>query len=194
MSKELKDMTKRELLEVIEKHGVPVTAANEKAPTNAELIASIEKFNNRFSTDEDIEEEQKSIEGPTGKSGVVQSSKVELQKADLLRKERVVVLDTQRFQALEEDVENMTIPVSFSNGVVEADRLVVINGEPQYLERGIIQRLEDVVVPEVTQAEEKKSAIRTTRRKRYNVMQVGGLTNEEIEAQRNRELARSGRK
>jgi archaellum biogenesis ATPase FlaH len=184
MSKEFKDMTKKELFEVIEKHSIPVIAKDESKPTNKELIESIEAFNNRFADIKEVEEK------PVIKNGKKQSTKKELQKADLLRKERVIVIDTQRFQSLNEDVENLTTPVSFSNGIVEADVLVQLNGEPQYLERGIIQRLEDVMLNETTQSSEKISAIRSTRRKRYNIMQVGGMTDEEIEAQRKREMAR----
>ena len=192
MSKEFNEMTKKELLEVVAKHNIPVEAKLKDKPTNAEIIASIEAFNNRFDDGEAHEKEEAKVEEgqPKGLSGVTKSPKSELIKADLMRKERVVVIDTQRFQTFDEEVENLTIPISFSNGVVGADVLVQLNGEPQYLERGIIQRLEDVKVPETTQSVEKKSAIRTTYRKRYNVMQVGGMTDEEIDAQRKREISR----
>jgi hypothetical protein len=191
MSKEFSEMTKKELLEVVEKHNIPVEAKVETKPTNVELIASIEAFNNRFG-EEDAAEDKAVVEDnePKGLGGVTKSTKKELQVADLLRKERVVVIDTQRFQSFDEEVENLTTPVSFSNGVVSAYQLVQLNGEPQYLERGIIARLEDVLLPETTQSTEKKSAIRTTHRKRYNVMQVGGMTDAEIDAQKKRELSR----
>jgi len=193
MSKEFNEMTKKELLEVVAKHSIPVVAKVKDKPTNVELIASIEAFNNRFGdAEEEVEVEKAEVvpNEPKGLSGVTKSPKNELQKADLMRKERVVVIDTQRFQSFEDEVENLTTPVSFSNGIIGADVLVQLNGEPQYLERGIIQRLEDVMIPETTQSAEKKSAIRTTYRKRYNVMQVGGMTDAEIEAQKKREIAR----
>lgn len=182
-------MNKTQLLAVFEKHGIEVPNGKnvDKGPTNAELVAAIESHNTKAM--EGVAEAPKPV---TEVAKAPKKFKKEDQlRADVLRRERVLVIDTQRFQSLDEDAP-ISLPFSFSNGVVEDAMLVSLSGDPQYISRGIINVIKGVELQEWTQEGATAASIRRHHRNRFVVTPVGGMTDEEIDAQRKRELARAG--
>ncbi len=186
---ELSKMNKTQLLAVFAKHTIDVPDGKnpEKGPTNAELVKAIEAHN--AVATEGVEEAPK----PKAEQAKAPKKfkKEDQLRADVLRKERVIIIDTQRFQSLDEEAP-ISIPASFSNGVVEDSKLISLSGDPQYVSRGLLSVLRAVDLQEWTQEGLTSSSIRKHHRPRFVINSVEGMTDAEIDAQRKRELARSG--
>ena len=180
MSKEFTEMTKKELLEITTKHKIEVESKVDGKPTNAEVIAAIEAHNAVREAEDEVEE----------KVTPGSSSKKELFEADMTRKERVSIYDTQRFQQLDEEAAGAMYPVSFSNGIIDEAMNIPTDGTPVYVARCLLRVLAGASVSETTQTKETRADIKTKQRARFNVIPLQGLTDEEIEAQRRREMAR----
>lgn len=115
-----------------------------------------------------------------------------LKKADLLRKERVVIIDKQR-QYLTDDGIAPSVRISFSLGQKISHAMnVEMNQEPQYVPRGILFVMRDASIDMTEQVAGKHTvdSIREKTTKRYIITPVEGMTDEEITNQRARENSR----
>jgi len=160
MGKELKDMTNAELSEAIVELGLDVPT---KA-TKVDLIAVIENFAKKTEAVAEPKEEIK--EG--------HSSKTALLRADLFRKERIIVNDNRDTQT-KEDV----IPSSWGNrktGGIQTD--MVPMGIPVYVRRGAIANLESARIP--VRVPNPKGGEMLEMKPRFSVVRTQGLTEEEL--------------
>ena len=104
------------------------------------------------------------------------SSPQELMRADLFRKERVIINDNQLSQTKEEMVS-----ISWGNRLLGGQTdFVPMHGEPQYVRRGALANIREATMVEHVQKE--RGGVEMVRRKRFSVVPVEGLSQEEIDA------------
>lgn len=185
---DLKQLSKDKLKELIDKHNIamPEGKNKDRGPTNTELIAAIEEHNQL----NDTGSEPAPLPKTSNENRIKKFSKSEQFKSDMTRGERVTVTDTQRFQSLDEEAP-ILIPVSFSNGIVDESRLVSTDGQPQYLPRCLINVLKNTMIEEWVQEGDTLAGITKPKRSRFIVTNVSGMSDEEIDAQKKRELVRA---
>ena len=115
-----------------------------------------------------------------------------LTKADLMRKERVIVIDKQT-QYQVDDAEPAPVRISFRLGQLRDARMVQVDQEPQFLPRGTIQVMRDMPMDTTSQVQGKytKDSVETSSRKRFIITPAPQITEEEISSQKARENARA---
>ena len=101
-----------------------------------------------------------------------------LQMADLLRKERVLVYDVQDNQT-----KTPAMSVTWGNSLIGfyTDMVNLESGKPQYLRRGALANLRAATFTRSIQEEEFGPVINQTEF-RFNIKELDGLTEEEIES------------
>ena len=188
------EMTNKELQALIDDFELTVQAKTPNKPTKAELIATLEAFKkeqNRINGIED-EEENDELVGEDD-SGSTKHKKTEdvakpaksyskaerkkLQMADLLRKERVLIYDVQDNQT-----KTPAITVTWGNSLIgfHSDVINLESGKPQYVRRGALANLRNATFTRSIQ-EEEFGPVKNVVEERFNIKELDGLTEEEIE-------------
>ena len=188
------EMTNKELQALIDDFELTVQAKTPNKPTKAELIATLEAFKkeqNRINGIED-EEENDELVGEDD-SGSTKPKKVDdiakpaksyskaerkkLQMADLLRKERVLIYDVQDNQT-----KTPAITVTWGNSLIgfHSDVINLESGKPQYVRRGALANLRNATFTRSIQ-EEEFGPVKNVVEERFNIKELDGLTEEEIE-------------
>ena len=192
------EMTNKELQALIDDFELTLEAKNPSKPTKAELVATLTKFkreqdvlNGNVDEEENDELVNDSNSGSEGENTVSkkdvkpskparelsQSERKKLQMADLLRKERVLVYDVQDNQT-----KTPAMSVTWGNSLIGfyTDMVNLESGKPQYLRRGALANLRDATFTRSIQEEEFGPVINQTEF-RFNIKELDGLTEEEIE-------------
>ena len=188
------EMTNKELQALIDDFELTVQAKTPNKPTKAELIATLDAFKkeqNRINGIED-EEENDELVGEVD-SGSTKPKKVDnaakpaksyskaerkkLQMADLLRKERVLIYDVQDNQT-----KTPAITVTWGNSLIGfyTDVINLESGKPQYVRRGALANLRNATFTRSIQ-EEEFGPVKNVVEERFNIKELDGLTEEEIE-------------
>ena len=190
------EMTNKELQALIDDFELTVQAKTPNKPTKAELIATLDAFKK----EQDVlngnidEEENDELVNDSGSEGENTASKKEvkaskparelsqaerkrLQMADLLRKERVLVYDVQDNQT-----KTPAMSVTWGNSLIGfyTDMVNLESGKPQYIRRGALANLRDATFTRSIQEEEFGPVVNQTEF-RFNIKELDGLTEEEIE-------------
>ena len=190
------EMTNKELQALIDDFELTVQAKTPNKPTKAELIATLEAFKkeqnriNGIDDEDDTENDELVGEDDSGstKPKAVESvakpaksySKAErkkLQMADLLRKERVLIYDVQDNQT-----KTPAITVTWGNSLIGfySDVINLESGKPQYVRRGALANLRNATFTRSIQ-EEEFGPVKNIVEERFNIKELDGLTEEEIE-------------
>ena len=184
-TKTFEEMTNKELENLVEDFDLSVEAKNPKKPNKAELLVCLNAFkqsqdevnsNEVESTELDAQEEDE-VEEPK----IVVAAKLpprqrkKLQTADLMRKECVVITDTRTTQT-----PDKAMFVSWGNGLLGHHTDVIhMTGKPQYVRRGALNNLRNVIIDEPTQ-EDVYDDIEWIKRPRFMILDAAGLTAAEI--------------
>ena len=190
------EMTNKELQALIDDFELTVQAKTPNKPTKAELIATLDAFKkeqnriNGIDDEDDTENDELVGEDDSGstKPKVVESaakpaksySKAErkkLQMADLLRKERVLIYDVQDNQT-----KTPALTVTWGNSLIGfySDVINLESGKPQYVRRGALANLRNATFTRSIQ-EEEFGPVKNVVEERFNIKELDGLTEEEIE-------------
>ena len=190
------EMTNKELQALIDDFELTVQAKTPNKPTKAELIATLEAFKkeqnriNGIDDEDDTENDELVGEENSGstKPKTVESvakpaksySKAErkkLQIADLLRKERVLIYDVQDNQT-----KTPALTVTWGNSLIGfySDVINLESGKPQYVRRGALANLRNATFTRSIQ-EEEFGPVKNVVEERFNIKELDGLTEEEIE-------------
>ena len=190
------EMTNKELQALIDDFELTVQAKTPNKPTKAELIATLEAFKkeqnriNGIEDEDDTENDELVGEDDSGstKPKTVENvakpaksySKAErkkLQMADLLRKERVLIYDVQDNQT-----KTPAITVTWGNSLIGfyTDVINLESGKPQYVRRGALANLRNATFTRSIQ-EEEFGPVKNIVEERFNIKELDGLTEEEIE-------------
>ena len=193
------EMTNKELQALIDDFELTLEAKNPSKPTKAELVATLTKFkreqdvlNGNIDDEENDELVNDSNSGSEGENTaskkevkaskpareLSQAERKRLQMADLLRKERVLVYDVQDNQT-----KTPAMSVTWGNSLIGfyTDMVNLESGKPQYLRRGALANLRDATFTRSIQEEEFGPVINQTEF-RFNIKELDGLTEEEIES------------
>lgn len=183
------DMKNDELAQLVADFNLTVDAKNPAKPNKTEYVTALNAFKAKQDashgkkTPTAVEAEEN--EGVEGVDYVVHegeklrihdaSSTAELIRADLLRKERVIVIDLRESQTREP-----SLYVNWGNRVIgNKTDLVSLDGKPQYIRRGAIINLEatrlTIHEPDDTGAD------KMTTRNRYVITRVAGMTQRELD-------------
>ena len=192
------EMTNKELQALIDDFELTLEAKNPSKPTKAELVATLTKFKREqdvLNGNVDEEENDELVnDSNSGSEGEITASKKEvkaskparelsqadrkrLQMADLLRKERVLVYDVQDNQT-----KTPAMSVTWGNSLIGfyTDMVNLESGKPQYIRRGALANLRDATFTRSIQEEEFGPVVNQTEF-RFNIKELDGLTEEEIE-------------
>lgn len=193
------EMTNKELQALIDDFELTLEAKNPSKPTKAELVATLTKFKreqNVLNGNTDDEENDELVnDSNSGSEGentaskkevkpskpareLSQSERKKLQMADLLRKERVLVYDVQDNQT-----KTPAMSVTWGNSLIGfyTDMVNLESGKPQYIRRGALANLRDATFTRSIQEEEFGPVVNQTEF-RFNIRELDGLTEEEIES------------
>jgi len=191
--KQFEDMTNKELAELVEDFGLTVDAKNPAKPNKTEYVTALNAFKrkqaeiNGLELEDEVEtlSETPDPEEVTEEPHVIVDGKVEyvnassgldLMRADLLRKERIIVTDLRESQTREP-----TIYVNWGNRTLgNKTDVVALDGKPQYVRRGAIQNLEGCSLT-IHEADDtgRDKMIETNR---YVITRVKGMTQKELTA------------
>ena len=192
------EMTNKELQALIDDFELTLEAKNPSKPTKAELVATLTNFKREqdvLNGNIDEEENDELVnDSNSGSEGEITASKKEvkpskparelsqserkkLQMADLLRKERVLVYDVQDNQT-----KTPAMSVTWGNSLIGfyTDMVNLESGKPQYIRRGALANLRDATFTRSIQEEEFGPVVNQTEF-RFNIKELDGLTEEEIE-------------
>ena len=192
------EMTNKELQALIDDFELTLEAKNPSKPTKAELVATLTKFkreqdvlNGNIDEEENDELVNDSNSGSEGENTaskkevkaskpareLSQAERKKLQMADLLRKERVLVYDVQDNQT-----KTPAMSVTWGNSLIGfyTDMVNLESGKPQYIRRGALANLRDATFTRSIQEEEFGPVVNQTEF-RFNIKELDGLTEEEIE-------------
>ena len=193
------EMTNKELQALIDDFELTLEAKNPSKPTKAELVATLTKFkreqdvlNGNIDEEENDELVNDSNSGSEGENTaskkevkaskpareLSQAERKKLQMADLLRKERVLVYDVQDNQT-----KTPAMSVTWGNSLIGfyTDMVNLESGKPQYIRRGALANLRDATFTRSIQEEEFGPVVNQTEF-RFNIKELDGLTEEEIES------------
>ena len=193
------EMTNKELQALIDDFELTLEAKNPSKPTKAELVATLTKFKreqdvlNGNTDDEENDElvndsnsgsegentaSKKEVKASKPARELSQADRKRLQMADLLRKERVLVYDVQDNQT-----KTPAMSVTWGNSLIGfyTDMVNLESGKPQYIRRGALANLRDATFTRSIQEEEFGPVVNQTEF-RFNIKELDGLTEEEIES------------
>lgn len=188
MSTPFEEMTNKELAQAVEDFGIDVEAKNPAKPNKTEYVTALNAFkekqdaiHGKVDEAEDTEEATVDADEPTvevdGEVVAINASKpAVLLRADLLRKERVIVTDLRESQTREP-----SITVSWGNRAIgNRNDLISLNGEPQYIRRGAILNLEAARL--TLHEPDESGADKMQVRNRYVITRVKGFSAKELAA------------
>lgn len=185
------EMTNKELQTLIDDFELTVDSKIPGKPNKAELVATLMAYKVQQDIINGIEEDEiddaedtknDELEAATkviksvAQKDLPREEKRRLQKADLLRKERVIIFDKQSTQT-----KIPAIPVSWGNNLIGSytDMIDLSSQKPQYVRRGALANLRLATFTESRQDEE-FGPVRNVTEFRFVVTEVEGLTDDEI--------------
>jgi len=173
------------------------------ATVQSESIDEIEEVEKEVETP--VEEKEVEVKPkPTKKEGnpykvdkretevMTDGQRLALIRADLTRREAVVITDMQRSQTTDDGEAPLEF-FSYTVGTVEGNAWVNVGSdERQYIERGILQVMNDIPLDQSRQVPGKMTtdSIKFKTGKRFRITHVEGMTDEEIAEQTARENGR----
>ena len=202
-----KDMTNAELSNLAKELNVEVEAKNPGKPNKGELLAALDAFKNKqdiangvevdesegtIPEDTDTEDTPPTVtpepEGPKPiKATKKPSTKAALMRADLFRKERVIVNDNQANQTKDE-----MISVSWGNRKIGAQTdFVSLTGEEQYIRRGALANLREATY--VKHEPKPNGGDQMVITKRFVIADVEGMTQKELDELGNKQAMRNAK-
>jgi hypothetical protein len=192
------EMTNKELQTLIDDFELTVDAKTPNKPTKAELIATLNAFKVQQDIINGVEPEDVAIveddtEEVTSNESVPavktekpviakparelsRSERKALQRADLMRKERVVIHDMQDTQT---KVPAMT--VTWGGGLIgiHTDVVDLSSGKPQYVRRGALANMRNATFTRSVQ-EEEYGPVEQRTEYRFSIKELDGLNEDEI--------------
>lgn len=185
------EMTNKELQTLIDDFELTVDSKIPGKPNKAELVAALMAYKVQQDIINGVEEDEIDDAEDTKNDELVATPKVvkavaqkdlpreekrRLQKADLLRKERVIIFDKQSTQT-----KIPAMPVSWGNNLIGSytDMIDLASQKPQYIRRGALANLRLATFTESRQDEEFGPVVNVTEF-RFVITEVEGLTDDEI--------------
>lgn len=188
------EMTNAELKALIDDFELTVDAKTPGKPNKAELVSALENYRKQQNIINGVEEDETEDLDETNDEltpGSKNETKVEkvvpqkllpreqkkrLQKADLLRKERVIVIDKQHTQT-----RIPAITVTWGNKLIgiQTDVIDLKSNKPQYVRRGALANLRACTFTYSYQ-EEEFAPVRQITEERFEIRELEGLTEDEI--------------
>jgi hypothetical protein len=194
---EFTEMTNAALLELTKDFGLTVESNIPGKPNKKELVKCLEDYkheqavkNGLIEEDEAKDEEEVTTTvtttTTTKKAKKKGSSKIELLKADLFRKERVTVTDN-----LTSQTKGEVVSVGWGNRAIGGQNDMVLLGKPQYVRRGALKNLAAATMIEHRPKE--LGGEETVKVKRYSIVPEKPLTKEELEQLATRKAMRDSK-
>lgn len=188
------EMTNAELKALIDDFELTVDAKTPGKPNKAELVSALENYRKQQNIINGVEEDEAEDLDETNDEltpGSKNETKVEkvvpqkllpreqkkrLQKADLLRKERVIVIDKQHTQT-----RIPAITVTWGNKLIgiQTDVIDLKSNKPQYVRRGALANLKACTFTYSYQ-EEEFAPVKQVTEERFEIRELEGLTEDEI--------------
>lgn len=188
------EMTNAELKALIDDFELTVDAKTPGKPNKAELVSALENYRKQQNIINGVEEDETEDLDETNDEltpGSKNETKVEkvvpqkllpreqkkrLQRADLLRKERVIVIDKQHTQT-----RIPAITVTWGNKLIgiHTDVIDLRSNKPQHIRRGALANLRDSTFTYSYQ-EEEFAPVKQVTEKRFEIRELEGLTEDEI--------------
>lgn len=188
------EMTNAELKALIDDFELTVDAKTPGKPNKAELVSALENYRkqqniiNGVEEDETEDLDETNDELTPGSKNEIKVEKVvpqkllpreqkkRLQKADLLRKERVIVVDKQHTQT-----RIPAITVTWGNKLIgiQTDVIDLKSNKPQYVRRGALANLRACTFTYSYQ-EEEFAPVKQVTEERFEIRELEGLTEDEI--------------
>ena len=188
------EMTNAELKALIDDFELTVDAKTPGKPNKAELVSALENYRkqqniiNGVEEDETEDLDETNDELTPGSKNEIKVEKVvpqkllpreqkkRLQKADLLRKERVIVIDKQHTQT-----RIPAITVTWGNKLIgiQTDVIDLKSNKPQYVRRGALANLRACTFTYSYQ-EEEFAPVKQVTEERFEIRELEGLTEDEI--------------
>ena len=188
------EMTNAELKALIDDFELTVDAKTPGKPNKAELVSALENYRKQQNIINGVEEDETEDLDETNDEltpGSKNETKVEkvvpqkllpreqkkrLQKADLLRKERVIVIDKQHTQT-----RIPAITVTWGNKLIGiySDVIDLKSNKPQYVRRGALANLRACTFTYSYQ-EEEFAPVKQVTEERFEIRELEGLTEDEI--------------
>lgn len=188
------EMTNAELKALIDDFELTVDAKTPGKPNKAELVSALENYRRQQNIINGVEEDETEDLDETNDEltpGSKNETKVEkvvpqkllpreqkkrLQKADLLRKERVIVIDKQHTQT-----RIPAITVTWGNKLIgiQTDVIDLKSNKPQYVRRGALANLRACTFTYSYQ-EEEFAPVKQVTEERFEIRELEGLTEDEI--------------
>lgn len=189
------EMTNKDLQALIDDFELTVDAKTPNKPTKAELVATLNAFKVQqdiingvepevVEDEEEIANEVTSTESaPAVKTTTVKparelsrNERKALQRADLMRKERVIIHDMNDTQT--------KVPaqsVTWGNGLIgiHTDVIELASGKPQYVRRGALANLRLATYTQSIQ-EEEYGPVEQRTEFRFSIKELDGLSEDEI--------------
>lgn len=188
------EMTNAELKALIDDFELTVDAKTPGKPNKAELVSALENYRKQQNIINGVEEDETEDLDETNDEltpGSKNETKVEkvvpqkllpreqkkrLQKADLLRKERVIVIDKQHTQT-----RIPAITVTWGNKLIgiQTDVIDLKSNKPQYVRRGALANLRACTFTYSYQ-EEEFAPVKQVTEERFEIRELEGLSEDEI--------------
>lgn len=188
------EMTNAELKALIDDFELTVDAKTPGKPNKAELVSALENYRkqqniiNGVEEDETEDLDETNDELTPGSKNETKAEKVvpqkllpreqkkRLQKADLLRKERVIVIDKQHTQT-----RIPAITVTWGNKLIgiQTDVIDLKSNKPQYVRRGALANLRACTFTYSYQ-EEEFAPVKQVTEERFEIRELEGLSEDEI--------------
>lgn len=194
------EMTNKELQTLIEDFELSVNPKTPGKPTKAELVAALVAYKTQQdiingvepeiqddedgieASNEDTNVESVSVQKPAEPKAakpareLSRNERKALQRADLMRKERVIIHDMQDTQT---KVPAMTI--TWGNGLIgiHTDVVDLASGKPQHVRRGALANMRNATFTRSVQ-EEEYGPVEQRTDYRFSIKELDGLTEDEI--------------
>ena len=180
------DMTNAELQQLCEDFELTVPAKANKT----QLVDALTKYRDEMNgvddsgTTDSAEEPETTVVAVT-QAQLPRAQKIALQRADLFRKEQVIITDNQSTQT-KFGVQYVRWGNTKGTGI-QTD--VVTMGKPQYVRRGALANMArgTTTIPEVSE----DGTMTTVQAPRYNIQRLEGLTEKQIKDLQNRQAMRN---
>jgi len=195
----MEDLSRDELVTLAKDLNIEVLAKNPGKPNKTELVEAIQAFKDKQDVVNDVKTPAKDTEttepaadtkdiakpvkgAPRGRS------KMALLKADLFRKERVLITDVQVNQTKEE-----LISISWGNRRlgIQTD-FVSLTGEPQYVRRGALANIREATTT-VHEPIKNGNGDRLVVKKRFVIQDLDGMTQKELDELANKQAMRAAK-
>lgn len=179
------DMTNAELQQLCEDFELEVP----NRATKAQLVEILTNYRNEMNGEDVSDSEDAVDEEPevkvTTQAQMPRSKKIALQKADLFRKEHVIITDNQSTQT-----KFGVQYVRWGNtGITGIQTDIVTMGKPQYVRRGALANMK--LGTTSTPVVDENGTMTTEQGPRYNIQYLDGLTEKQIKDLQNKQAMRN---